>query len=195
MPSPREPVTDPQRFNGGALHGIAEWSVIMSSATPSTSMPNRCGGEAAASQTASTARRKVLRAAPSSRRVKAPRRTRCPRPWTPPEHGYPKDLARNALVALIGRGNDVLDRRRHRFAFVDPLPMTGDGSRVSFRPTPVTSPRRGRTPWGATTVAVDPHARYFGAELGERSLVPAGEARLGEIRFEKWLGQAVLPQR
>ena len=44
-------------------------------------------------------------------------------------------------------------------------------------------------------VVVDPHARYFGAELGERSLVPAGEARLGEIRFEKWLGQAVLQQR
>jgi hypothetical protein len=28
---------------------------------------------------------------------------------------------------------------------------------------------------------------YFGAELGERSLVPAGQARLGEIRFEEWL--------
>jgi uncharacterized protein YbjT (DUF2867 family) len=39
-------------------------------------------------------------------------------------------------------------------------------------------------------VVVDPHARYFGAELGERSLIPAGEARLGEIRFETWLGQA-----
>jgi uncharacterized protein YbjT (DUF2867 family) len=40
-------------------------------------------------------------------------------------------------------------------------------------------------------VVVDRHARYFGAELGERSLVPVGEARLGEIRFEQWLGQAV----
>jgi uncharacterized protein YbjT (DUF2867 family) len=44
-------------------------------------------------------------------------------------------------------------------------------------------------------VVVDPHARYFGAELAERSLVPAGEARLGEIRFEEWLGQAVVPHR
>jgi uncharacterized protein YbjT (DUF2867 family) len=44
-------------------------------------------------------------------------------------------------------------------------------------------------------VVVDPHARYFGAELGERSLIPAGEARLGEIRFGEWLGQAVLQQR
>jgi uncharacterized protein YbjT (DUF2867 family) len=41
-------------------------------------------------------------------------------------------------------------------------------------------------------VVVDPHARYFGAELSERSLVPAGEARLGEVRFEEWLGQPVL---
>ncbi len=44
-------------------------------------------------------------------------------------------------------------------------------------------------------VVVDPHARYFGAELGERSLVPAGEARLGEISFQEWLGQPVLQQR
>ena len=41
-------------------------------------------------------------------------------------------------------------------------------------------------------VIVDPHARYFGAELDERSLIPAGEARLGEIRFEEWLGQTAL---
>src|SRR6185295_12183053 len=32
-------------------------------------------------------------------------------------------------------------------------------------------------------VVADPHARYFGAELGERSLVPADDARLGEIRL------------
>jgi uncharacterized protein YbjT (DUF2867 family) len=44
-------------------------------------------------------------------------------------------------------------------------------------------------------VVVDPHARYFGAELGERSLVPAGDARLGEIRFQEWLGQPVPQQR
>jgi uncharacterized protein YbjT (DUF2867 family) len=44
-------------------------------------------------------------------------------------------------------------------------------------------------------VVVDPHARYFGAELGERSLVPAGEARLGEIRLQDWLDQPVLQQR
>jgi len=41
-------------------------------------------------------------------------------------------------------------------------------------------------------VVVDPHARYFGAELGERSLIPASDARLGEIRFQEWLNQPVL---
>jgi uncharacterized protein YbjT (DUF2867 family) len=41
-------------------------------------------------------------------------------------------------------------------------------------------------------VVADPHARYYGAELRERSLVPAGEARLGEIRLEDWLGQPTL---
>ena len=44
-------------------------------------------------------------------------------------------------------------------------------------------------------VVADPHARYFGSELGERSLVPWGEARLGAIRFDQWLGQPALRQR
>src|SRR5215831_15558390 len=44
-------------------------------------------------------------------------------------------------------------------------------------------------------VVADPHARYFGAELSERSLVPWGEARLGDIRFDQWLGQPALQQR
>jgi len=43
-------------------------------------------------------------------------------------------------------------------------------------------------------IVIDPHARYFGAELGERALVPGEGARLGEIRFEDWLAQPV-PQR
>jgi uncharacterized protein YbjT (DUF2867 family) len=42
-------------------------------------------------------------------------------------------------------------------------------------------------------VVVDPHARYFGAELGERSLIPESNARLGEIRFEQWLRRQSLP--
>jgi len=42
------------------------------------------------------------------------------------------------------------------------------------------------------TVIGDPRARYFGAELDERSLIPAGDARLGEIRLHAWLEQPVL---
>jgi uncharacterized protein YbjT (DUF2867 family) len=39
-------------------------------------------------------------------------------------------------------------------------------------------------------VIADPHARYFGTELGERTLVPDADARLGDIRFEDWLAQS-----
>ena len=39
-------------------------------------------------------------------------------------------------------------------------------------------------------VIADPHARYSGAEVGERTLVPGKEARLGETRFETWLTQS-----
>jgi uncharacterized protein YbjT (DUF2867 family) len=38
-------------------------------------------------------------------------------------------------------------------------------------------------------VVADPHARYFGTELSERSLVAGSAARLGKIRFEDWLSQ------
>ncbi|MGH7946845.1 MAG: SDR family oxidoreductase [Opitutaceae bacterium] len=36
-------------------------------------------------------------------------------------------------------------------------------------------------------VITDPHSRYFGAELSERTLVPDDGARLGETRFADWL--------
>jgi uncharacterized protein YbjT (DUF2867 family) len=39
-------------------------------------------------------------------------------------------------------------------------------------------------------VITDPHARYSGAELGERTLVSGKDARLGETRFETWLRQS-----
>lgn len=42
-------------------------------------------------------------------------------------------------------------------------------------------------------VIADPHARYFGTELGERTLVPDAGASLGEIRFEDWLAQSAVP--
>jgi uncharacterized protein YbjT (DUF2867 family) len=51
--------------------------------------------------------------------------------------------------------------------------------------------RRGlRTRSDPREVVADPHARYFGAELGERTLVAGDDARLGETRFDAWLRQS-----
>jgi uncharacterized protein YbjT (DUF2867 family) len=36
-------------------------------------------------------------------------------------------------------------------------------------------------------VIADRHARYFGTELSENSLVPVGDAQLGGTHFEEWL--------
>jgi len=41
-------------------------------------------------------------------------------------------------------------------------------------------------------VIADPHARYFGTELSEHSLVPGNDALLGKIRFEDWLASQKL---
>ena len=43
-------------------------------------------------------------------------------------------------------------------------------------------------------VITDPHARYFGAELHKRTLMPGSDARLAGTRFENWLNQAVVTQ-
>jgi uncharacterized protein YbjT (DUF2867 family) len=39
-------------------------------------------------------------------------------------------------------------------------------------------------------VVTDEHARYFGAELSEQSLVPLGDATLGKIKYADWHGHA-----
>jgi uncharacterized protein YbjT (DUF2867 family) len=39
-------------------------------------------------------------------------------------------------------------------------------------------------------VVADPHARYFGAELSERSLVPGDGALLGETHFDDWISRS-----
>ena len=39
-------------------------------------------------------------------------------------------------------------------------------------------------------VIADPHARYAGAEVGERTLLPGKDVRLGETRFDTWLTQS-----
>lgn len=38
-------------------------------------------------------------------------------------------------------------------------------------------------------VVTDPHARYYGIEVSERTLIPGDDARLSETRFETWLSQ------
>jgi uncharacterized protein YbjT (DUF2867 family)/nitrite reductase/ring-hydroxylating ferredoxin subunit len=42
-------------------------------------------------------------------------------------------------------------------------------------------------------VIADLHARYFGAEVGERSLVAGDDAQLGGIRFDEWLRGTAAP--
>jgi uncharacterized protein YbjT (DUF2867 family) len=39
-------------------------------------------------------------------------------------------------------------------------------------------------------VTTDVHARYFGAELDDRSLTPGDDARIAPTRFEAWLSQS-----
>ena len=80
-----------------------------------------------------------------------------------------KAVGRIAVGEPLNGTVDVAGPQRFRF---DELIRLGLGAR--------SDPRE---------IVTDPHARYFGAELGERSLIPAGDARLGEIRFEEWLGQ------
>lgn len=43
-------------------------------------------------------------------------------------------------------------------------------------------------------VIADPHARYFGTELSDFSLVPGNDGQLGKIRFQDWLNQSASPQ-
>ena len=43
-------------------------------------------------------------------------------------------------------------------------------------------------------IIADAKARYFGAELTDRSLLPGREARIGSLRFEDWLRQSRQPR-
>src|SRR5947209_10879391 len=39
-------------------------------------------------------------------------------------------------------------------------------------------------------VVADPQARYYGIKLSDTTLIPGGDARLGQTRFETWLSQS-----
>ncbi|WP_327108100.1 SDR family oxidoreductase [Nonomuraea glycinis] len=88
-------------------------------------------------------------------------------------------------------------------------PMAGDDVAQAVCRVSVGSPLNGRTEiagpeqfrmdeffrdalagWGdPRQVVTDVHARYFGSELSERSLVPGDGATLGKIRYRDWAAQ------
>jgi uncharacterized protein YbjT (DUF2867 family) len=50
--------------------------------------------------------------------------------------------------------------------------------------------RQGLAAWkDPREVVTDPHARYYGIKVKERTLVPEDDAKLGTIRFGDWLAQ------
>jgi uncharacterized protein YbjT (DUF2867 family) len=56
--------------------------------------------------------------------------------------------------------------------------------------------RRGLRERGdAREVITDPHARYFGAKLNERTLVPGDDASLAETRLQDWLSRSAAEQQ
>ena len=51
--------------------------------------------------------------------------------------------------------------------------------------------RQGLAVWkDPREVVADPHARYYGLELSEKTLVPGDAVRVGQTRFETWLRQS-----
>jgi len=44
-------------------------------------------------------------------------------------------------------------------------------------------------------VITDPHARYFGIEPSERTLLPGDDARIAETRFDDWLSRSTAQQQ
>ncbi|MGH9782242.1 MAG: SDR family oxidoreductase [Candidatus Acidiferrales bacterium] len=53
--------------------------------------------------------------------------------------------------------------------------------------------RRGLAAWkDPREVVADPHARYYGVELSENTLVPGDDARLAATRFADWLKHSTL---
>jgi uncharacterized protein YbjT (DUF2867 family) len=50
--------------------------------------------------------------------------------------------------------------------------------------------RRGLTAWkDPREVVTDPHGRYYGTDVKERTLLPEDDAKVGKIRFDEWLAQ------
>jgi uncharacterized protein YbjT (DUF2867 family) len=75
--------------------------------------------------------------------------------------------ALNGTVEIAGPGLFPLDELARKF-----LAARGDGREV----------------------IADIHARYFGSELNDRSLISHGNPRLGQTRFTDWLSRAARPR-
>ncbi|MEV0717250.1 SDR family oxidoreductase [Asanoa sp. NPDC050611] len=78
-------------------------------------------------------------------------------------------VVKAALAAPLNATVEVAGPEQYRMDefFRDALPLRGD----------------------KRTVVSDPDAKYFGAELGERTLLPGNGATLGEIKFFEWPGR------
>jgi uncharacterized protein YbjT (DUF2867 family) len=103
--------------------------------------------------------------------------------------------------------DEATDGDTVRIAPVQYQPMAGDDVAKNVARVAVGAPLNGRveiagpvrtrmdeffrdalTAWDdARTVVSDPHARYFGSELDELTIVPGDDAILGEVRYSDWL--------
>ncbi|TLP54770.1 SDR family oxidoreductase [Microbispora triticiradicis] len=124
--------------------------------------------------------------------------------------GIPFSLVHSTQFFEFARGiadEGTVDGKVH-MAPVLFQPIAGDDVAKAVGRTAVGSPLNGRVEiagperlrmdeffrqalaaWGdPREVVTDPHARYFGSELSEQSLVPIDEATLGTIRYLDWLG-------
>jgi len=81
-------------------------------------------------------------------------------------------VARVALASPVNGVVEVGGPERFRF---DELMRLGLGARKDNR-----------------QIIADPHARYFGAQLDERSLIPSDDASLGKVHLYEWLNQPVV---
>ena len=125
---------------------------------------------------------------------------------------YPIVRATQFFEFVKSIAQSATDGNTVRLAPVLIQPMAADDVAKAVGRTSVGSPRNGivevagpqqfrldelirmalRARGGQLDVIADPHARYYGALLDERTLVPGSDAVLFETRFEDWLREPVL---
>ncbi len=115
----------------------------------------------------------VLRVRPADRGLRHRRRRGAPAVGGLPAGGVRRPRRRGRR----GRPGRAAERR-------------GRGGRAGAVPLRRAGPPRPRRPPRSRRVVADPDARYFGARLDDGSIVPEGEAVLGEARIDDWLGEA-----